>query len=388
MKKLLIAAAAMSVVAGAQAQSSATVYGTIDVGYGSFSTQNDGAAKLTQSGLQYNAHDTSRWGIKAVEDIGGGVKAGVTIESALNTNPGRANSYSSTGAAAGSSFSMTGVGNSIDVQRIGDRILTVDFTMGNHTINAGYQAQPTRALAVAMQGENSNIVGNLVGNDSFLTGRVTAALYTYNAGNGLTVGGAVMQNTKKQDGVNDSKTSNGYSVQTRYTAGAIDAGLVYTEQTTNTACTATSTTFTSATQVASPVCTLVASTKDQKTKAFLAAGSYDFGVVRAFVEHANVKVEDSVSASPTNDSQRYATSLGLRVPLTAKAWVGGQYSMGKTKQNSATYEGDWTGYSITARYNFSNRTAAYAGVGEAKSDYDATHTTKATQYAFGLLHNF
>jgi len=389
MKKLLIAAAAMSVVAGAaQAQSSVTIYGTVDAGYGSFSTENTGAAKITQKGIQYNAHDTSRIGFKAVEDIGGGVKAGMTLESALNQNPGRANGYKSDASAASDNtkFSASGVGNTIDATRLGDRIATVDLTMGAHTINAGYQAQPTRAVAVAFQAENSNLVGNLVGNDSFLTGRVTAINYTFNAGNGLNVGGAVMENTKQKDGANDSKTSNGYALHSRYTAGAFDGGLVYTEQKTNDACVAD--TLTVKTQLGSPTCQINAAGKDQKTKALLVAASYDLGAVRLFAEHADIKIDDSIAASPTNDSKRHATSLGLRVPLTAKAWVGGQYSMGKAKLPSATYEGDWTGYSVTARYNFSNRTAAYAGVGEAKLDYDATHTSKATQYAVGLIHNF
>ena len=58
MKKTLVALAALAAF-GAQAQSSVTLYGTLDVGYGSFSSQLQGAtgvagAKVAQKGLMYN----------------------------------------------------------------------------------------------------------------------------------------------------------------------------------------------------------------------------------------------------------------------------------------------------------------------------------------------
>jgi predicted porin len=88
MKKLLIATAAMAVVAGAQAQSSVTVYGNLDVNYNSTDTTNSGSATAQgDSGL-----NTSRLGFKGTEDLGGGLKAEFQLESKLAASTGVAGS--------------------------------------------------------------------------------------------------------------------------------------------------------------------------------------------------------------------------------------------------------------------------------------------------------
>jgi general bacterial porin, GBP family len=95
MKKLLIATAALAMVAGtAQAQSSVTVYGNIDLSF-----QNvDGDAGQTAGQLSRNALSSSRLGFKGTEDLGGGLKAGFVLEAALEANKGQ---MGTTGAAAG-----------------------------------------------------------------------------------------------------------------------------------------------------------------------------------------------------------------------------------------------------------------------------------------------
>jgi GBP family porin len=89
MKKLLIASAALAMVAGtAQAQSSVTVYGNIDVNYNSTDTTNAGSATSQgDSGL-----NTSRLGFRGTEDLGAGLKAEFQLESKLTASTGVAGS--------------------------------------------------------------------------------------------------------------------------------------------------------------------------------------------------------------------------------------------------------------------------------------------------------
>jgi predicted porin len=104
MKKSLFAVAAATAFTGAaQAQSSVTVYGLLDVGYigSNASARGPGsAANLSNAALQTqtynnaqstsalsgNAQSTSRLGFRGVEDLGGGLNAFFTVEFGLQPN--------------------------------------------------------------------------------------------------------------------------------------------------------------------------------------------------------------------------------------------------------------------------------------------------------------
>jgi predicted porin len=75
MKKTLIALAAFAAVS-AFAQSSVTMYGTVDVGFGGASK--DGVETKFQQQSAYNS--TSKIGFKGTEDLGGGLKANFGLE--------------------------------------------------------------------------------------------------------------------------------------------------------------------------------------------------------------------------------------------------------------------------------------------------------------------
>jgi len=398
MKKLLIAAAAMSVVAGAaSAQSTATIYGTLDVGYGSFDAKKGTGDKVTQSGLMYNTNDSSRWGIKAEEDIGGGVKAGVTIESWFGSLPRKNFGYETTGmgVAPTTTFKADGVGNTIDATSLGNRILAAHITMGAHTIQAGQNSSFVRDTAVPYQADGSNVVGNLVGNDKTWTGRNVAANYIYSA-NGLTVGVGITNNVQEQDGKSDIKTATGYQLKARYATGPMSVAGAYSVSKSDTAAVAAVTAtgvyagsaVVSTTSLGVPAVTAVAA-KSVETKATVLAADYDLTVAKLFVEYGKVQADDKNSAAATADSNdRHAVSFGARVPV-GKAWFFAQYSDGKQKDGTAQYDGKWTGYSVGARYELSKRTYAYLVDGHAEYTYDANgNKAKVNQYGLGLVHNF
>jgi predicted porin len=93
MKKSVLALAAMTAVAGAaQAQSSVSVYGIVDVGYKSV-TSDSAAITASTSRIVENkvtgisgtgSESTSRFGFRGTEDIGGGLKANFLFETGMD----------------------------------------------------------------------------------------------------------------------------------------------------------------------------------------------------------------------------------------------------------------------------------------------------------------
>ena len=88
MKKSLLALAVLGAFAGAaSAQSSVTLYGTVDVN-GRY-VKNDGSSRrvsLSQDGV-----NSSQLGFRGIEDLGGGLKAGFTLLAGVNPDTGSSN---------------------------------------------------------------------------------------------------------------------------------------------------------------------------------------------------------------------------------------------------------------------------------------------------------
>jgi predicted porin len=85
MKKSLLALAVLGAFSGAAlAQSSVTLFGIVDTGFGYFKGDGNGNVKtLRNSGL-----NSSRFGVRGSEDLGGGLKANFWIEGTFNTDDG------------------------------------------------------------------------------------------------------------------------------------------------------------------------------------------------------------------------------------------------------------------------------------------------------------
>jgi predicted porin len=87
----------MAVVAGAQAQSSVTVYGVVDVNVTSTDVAGSAASNNGSTSLGNNALATSRLGFKGTEDLGSGLKAEFNLEGALTPTTGTMGTTSTTG---------------------------------------------------------------------------------------------------------------------------------------------------------------------------------------------------------------------------------------------------------------------------------------------------
>ena len=88
MKKSLLALAVLGAFAGvASAQSSVTIYGTVDVN-GRY-TKNTGSDRRFSEGT--DGINSSQLGFRGVEDLGGGLKAGFDLRAGVNPDAGSAN---------------------------------------------------------------------------------------------------------------------------------------------------------------------------------------------------------------------------------------------------------------------------------------------------------
>ena len=88
MKKSLLALAVLGAYAGvASAQSSVTLYGTLDVN-GRY-VKTDGQSRRYSEGT--DGINSSQLGLRGVEDLGGGLRAGFTLLSGINVDDGKAN---------------------------------------------------------------------------------------------------------------------------------------------------------------------------------------------------------------------------------------------------------------------------------------------------------
>src|SRR5262249_13665242 len=83
-KTMIVAAAAASFVPLAHAQSSVTLYGLIDASF-TYVNNVDGSGRAAVG----NGVDQSRWGLRGVEDLGGGLKAVFTLESGFDIGNGK-----------------------------------------------------------------------------------------------------------------------------------------------------------------------------------------------------------------------------------------------------------------------------------------------------------
>lgn len=90
MKKALTSITLLMGASLVQAETSVTLYGTVDtgVGYQSFKNRNNGA-KMSQTGLFSGVWSSNSWGVKGTEDLGNGLQAIFKLESGFNVLTGQ-----------------------------------------------------------------------------------------------------------------------------------------------------------------------------------------------------------------------------------------------------------------------------------------------------------
>jgi len=264
-KKTLVAAAALLAAVGAQAQSSVTVYGNLDVAFGSFKsvaiTPFGAAATDRTTRVESGIEAGSFIGFKGQEDLGGGLKAIFKLESAIAVDSGATATNamwtrtSEIGLTGG--FGTATIGNSLSL---------------NFLANATYNPFPvTGAL---------NVSQNLLGDESF---RANAVTYTSPNLSGFTA--AV------QYGASESKsTDDTYAAQVNYVAGPLSVGGTYTDF--------------------------------DSSSLWQLGASYDFGVAKAFAQYGQNKVDGA-------GSKYKFYQVGVAVPVAPNGAVLASFGEGK-----------------------------------------------------------
>lgn len=421
MKKSLFALATVGAFAGAaQAQSSVTVYGILDVGYtgGTNRVQAGSSAPVTTnvSRISNSMESGSRLGFRGNEDLGGGTSAQFVFEVGIQpagnagTNPDGANA-----SAAGSStwapnvrqafvgLSQKGLGQ----VRIGTQNTLFWEQAGSNTAGMlnqtfGSMLAPTSSGAFVANPNTLTLTSSANGSASdAYTSRTTNTINIRTermAGAMLKASYTLSNQSTNQTNV--AAPSIGYTGGTNNQYGW-QAGLDWNIQKANIQ--ASYAAFKSenpysytAAQAAvggvggtgAPVIWGGGSQgmNINDTQALVTA-SYNFGILTAYAGWTNRKVESSVNSNAF--VKRTAQEIGVRsyVTKTIEGWASvgnGRFSAFGAGQPTANI----TGYQAGANYWMSKRTNLYAIYGQNGTSSTSNGSFNVSQYSLGVRHTF
>lgn len=206
-KTLLTMTLLMGASAVAQAETSVTLYGTIDTGIGYQSFKNrDTGVKASQTGLFNGVWSSSSWGLKGSEDLGNGLRAIFKLESGFNVLTGESSSdrlFKTTTLGLSSddwgSLNFGRVGNAIqdyasyiagpdDEENLSDITNTFSAAGSNKADNTVVYKSPTFGGVDFSIGYSFNTKGQQSWNSSENTKLITSAIAYSNGPLSLSVG--------------------------------------------------------------------------------------------------------------------------------------------------------------------------------------------------------
>lgn len=333
MKKSLIALAVLAASGASFAQSSVTLYGVADFWVGSTSTTDAAGVKLSQTVQNGGGYNGNRWGLRGVEDLGGGLKAKFQFESGFTIDDGNV----ANGATMFGRQAFAGVEGDFGSVTAGRQYTAYDSLRGatNHAFDAG----------VAVTG---SVWGFGVAD---YTSRTNNTLrYDSPTVSGLSGSLSLGLGENKTATVNASSQT---ALHVKFAQGPILAGVGYQAEKVGTV----------------------------TTKYTLVAGSYDLGVVKL---NAGVNKADN---TVLKDSE---VQLGVSAPINANAQVAFGYATAKSETAAGADNGKRTGLVLTGYYDLSKRTRAYAATNSTttKNAAGATTAKTATTLAVGVRHSF
>ena len=418
MKKSLIALAALAAVGAASAQSSVTLYGVVDIGYGSHKTETrNGSGIIKSSGVMDGANAGNRIGFRGTEDLGGGLKANFVVEQGISPTSGAL--FSTRAGTAGhqiAGFAAGGVATQVD-GAAGSYLTNTNrqsylglSTAAMGSVNIGYQYTALYELAT-LSGYNIGSEGVPGASKAHLHGQYGAAgtvrsnMIQYISPNfsGFTArlqygAGAERENFEAPAGL--AANANGLTldkqrkgaVMLQYANGPISAGVAYTQAKSQSAAgiagvgTVPAALNALGGVVSSANAAAVLTGQDRTFKLFQIGGSYDFGVAKIAGTYNRGKNGGAATAASTApfgtagfNSDYRAAQIGVSVPLGAFVPFA-SYGRARTDSDNALGVGptatagatnrteDYKQYQVGVRYSLSKRTTAYVFYGETKND--------------------
>ncbi len=340
MKKALIALAVLGLTGGAAvAQSSVTLFGVLDADVKYVKTGGLTMKKLDSSGL-----NTSRFGVRGTEDLGGGLKAGFWLESQVDVDTGVAG--------GGAAF----WGRRATVSLAGD---FGEVRLGRNKTVSRLHIEDFDPSAFTGLGSVSVLYSNLGSGNGTSFGRADN-LVSYSLPNNIGgfYGGV---DVSAGEGVGTNK---GQSVRLGFKQGPLHVSGAYAS-TSNAA-------------------------DNDKFKLASIGGAYDFGVVRPSLSYTESKFQAR--------KQKVLTA-SLTAPL-GQGQLWGSYSEAKTtgEVGFATI-GTPKLFALGYIYNLSKRTALYTTFAQLKNDGTTrfalggapaatANGQKSTGYDVGIRHSF
>ena len=416
MKKSLLALAAMGAFASvAQAQSSVTVYGVIDEGYvgGNSRAATSGAngvTKKTNNGLTGGNESTNRLGVRGNEDLGGGMSAFFTYETAITADgdSGATTSLFSTTRQAFVGLKKNGIGQAaIGTQNtvIYDAILATAPTGVNNITGSLVDNMSTKGIGTtAITSGTANTtgyetrIGNTIGlkSDKFAGFNVRASLTAQSTNSNQTITGGATNGAGGTNNVSGTAIGLDYGWQKLF----LTANYQSFTASSNTNAASTAPILFGSTSATAGASTNAFGTNVKDDGQYYAA-TYDFGVLKGFVQYINRK---ATSQSQQNAYSKFtAQQIGVRSFITPalEGWIAG--SMGKYQSMQSVTTGvvtytpgqsNLTAMQVGANYFLSKRTNLYAIYGQTASSNVAltngANTTSANlnNYALGIRHTF
>jgi len=403
MKKSLFAiAAATAFVGAAQAQSSVTVYGILDVGYINQKSDGSGATATTaakNSQIGTSAEQTSRLGFRGTEDLGGGTAAFFTVEMGLTPTATNMSDVNNRQSFVG--LSQKGLGQaSIGTQYtpVFNQLAATDVGQTNNM--PGSAVYPQSVVASSNQGASANAAGvspytgsasaQMSNNSRGVTVRTTNTIRAKSDKfAGISVGAAYTQNATASDPINADETANNYTgwgLQGDFTGvKGLYVGVAYQALKSNNP---------------SPTRTLTSPAPDTWGNAqggtntqdnqFYAGATYDFGILTGYLQYVSRKAESTVNANYF--AKRTAQQVGVRgfATKTIEGWA--SWGNGKVTQYGLSQpSANFVAWQVGANYYLSKRTNLYGIYGSnnlSSSSASSNVPVNTSAMAFGVRHTF
>ena len=327
----LLAATAL----GAQAQSSVTLFGLVDMSIGS----NKAPGGLRQTGVDSGKMTTSYFGMRGAEDLGGGLSAVFRLEGFLLADTGASGRFS------------------------GDTLFSRTASVGLSSKTLGTLTLGRNTTPLFISTVSFNPLGDSYGytpstRHYFTSGTVTgdsawnnSALYISPELGGFKFGVIGAAAATKSTGAGSSNGSN-WGANVGYAGGPLSAALVYQS-------------------VKKDETRPVPASVQNDTRTWQLNGAYDFTVVKAFAQYGEVK-------NTTADNRYRISELGARVPVGAGAVLA---AWGRVAPKTGA---DRNTVSLGYDYNLSKRTDVYAVAMRDKVD----NLSAGSSYSVGVRHRF
>ena len=347
MKKSLIALAVIAASGAAMAQSSVTLYGIVDLNLASEKTTTTAAGVSTgvrQALVRSGNVNTSRWGLRGSEALGGGLTANFKMEQGFDADTGASKNipgFAATTPGTPAAFARqawVGLAGGFGETRLG--LTTTPFDDVSGASNAVYDSLLSPMNSVFKSTGYTARPGNTIYYATPNLSGFTAAL-SYSLGENKTAA------------VDAGSVVSGFVA---YANGPVAVHLGYqTEK----------------------------STDAVVAKKFLRLGAtYDLGVAKLLGTYGKAENMGNVNDADATDYQ-----LGVDVPVGAALTLSGSYA--QSKNNATAGNEKRKGWGLGAKYALSKRSTIYAGFEADNAKTSAGVTTKKHDIALvGINHKF